>query len=91
MRRGMSLLVRGTFHFGEVPIMRVLCSITVLALAACTVPSTTADTKPVGPLQVAVASTDTTGVRKLCISPDSVLSGKKPCVLKADYAQVRKF
>lgn len=71
--------------------MRVICSITVLAFAACTVPSTTTETKPAGPLQVAVAPNDTAAVRKLCISPDSVLSGKKPCVLKADYAGVKKF
>lgn len=62
-----------------------------LALAACASPSSTVDTNPDGPLASTVASTDTVAVRKLCIAPDSVLSGKKPCVLRADYAGVRKF
>ena len=41
--------------------------------------------------QVAVSPTDTAAVRRLCTAPDSVLAKRAPCVLRGDFAGVKKF
>ena len=61
--------------------MRVLCAISVLAFTACTAPPRHIY-DPIGPVQLAIAPSDTAAVRQLCADPESVVAGEKPCRLR---------
>ena len=61
--------------------IRVLCVISVLAFTACTAPPRYIY-HPHGPVQLAISPSDTAAVRQLCVEPDSVVAGEKPCRLR---------
>ena len=61
--------------------IRVFCVISVLAFTACTAPPRYIY-DPHGPVQLAISPSDTAAVRQLCVEPDSVVAGEKPCRLR---------
>ena len=61
--------------------IRLLCATSVLAFTACTAPPRYIY-EPPGPVQLALAPTDTAAVRQLCVDPDSVVAQSKPCRLR---------
>ena len=60
---------------------RVLSAISVLVLSACTAPPRYIQ-EPLGPIQLAIAPSDTTAVRQLCADPERVVAGRRPCLLR---------
>lgn len=62
--------------------LRALFVVTVLALSACTLPREHYVTESAGDVELAVSPSDTSAVRQLCVDPESVLAGRRACVLK---------
>lgn len=71
--------------------MKSLTLLASLALLAACGPTKAPVTPPAEARTAAISPTDTATVRRLCTAPDSVLAKRAPCVLRADFAGVRKF
>jgi hypothetical protein len=60
------------------------CVLLSIALAACTAPASRREAA-LSPV------TDTATVRRLCAAPDSVLAGKRACLLRDQRAIIKVF
>jgi len=71
--------------------MRYVCALAVLLAGACARP--TPRDEPAAPAlsPAAVASMDAATVRRLCVAPDRVLAGRRPCVLRDQRLPLRVF
>ena len=69
----------------------LLSVVVVLSIAACGRAAPRQAPEQSSEQTATIAPTDTATVRRLCVSPDSVLAKRKPCVLRPDHVGPRRF